>query len=139
MREVGGCRRARSGGVLDFEVDSARKFLGLWLLSTLVVLAYAAIDLWLNPALSLETELSMRPDWTQLPDLLHWGGRLLNHGALSLLVGNALVIGGLVALAGRTAARAWGRRRQAPRVSVVPAEVPSSWHPPSSRSVARSE
>lgn len=126
--------------MLDFKVDSVRKFVLLWLAATLVVLVYAGVDLWLNPTLSLETELSMRPDWTQLPDLLHWGGRLLNHGALSLLLGNALVIGGLIALVGRTAARAWGRRRrQVPRISVVPADLPASWQPPSSQSVARSE
>jgi hypothetical protein len=126
--------------VLDFEVDSARGFVLLWVLSTLGVLAYAGLDLWLHPSLSSETELSMRPDLAQLPDLLHWGGRLLNHGATVLLVGNAVILGGVVALLGRAAARAWAKRRhRAQRVSIVPAEVPTSWRPRSSHHVARSE
>lgn len=118
--------------MLDSEVDSARSFVRLWLLLTLLILGYAWLDLRLTPRLSFETEFSMRPDLSQLPDLLHWGGRLLNHGAVSLLLGNALVLAGLAALVGRGVAhllQRWLRPSSAPRVSIVPAPAPTSVPP----------
>lgn len=117
--------------MLDSEVDSARSFMRLWLVLTAGILLYAWLDLKLNPRLSSETQISMRPDLAQLPDLLHWGGRLLNHRALSLLVGNALVLGGVGALAGSGALRLVKRLRQRDEavVSVVPAPAPTSVPP----------
>jgi hypothetical protein len=114
-------------------VDSARGFVRLWLLLALLILAYAWVDLRLNPRLLFETEFSMRPDLSQLPDLMHWGGRLLNHGALSLLIGNALVLAGLGALLGRTIVHFVQRLRRPSldsRVSIVPAGAPTSVPPP---------
>jgi hypothetical protein len=122
--------------VLDFEVDSARSFVRLWLCLALLILGYAWLDLRLNPRLLFETEFSMRPNLSQLPDLMHWGGRLLNHGAVSLLVGNSLVIAGMAALVGRGIVRFVQRRLRStastPRVSIVPAGAPTSVPPPRS-------
>lgn len=41
----------------------------------------------------------MRPDLSKVPDLAHWGGRLMHHGAWPLLLANAVLLGGLIALA----------------------------------------
>lgn len=119
--------------MLDFEVDSARSFVRLWAVLTAAVLLYAWLDLRLNPRLLMETRFSMRPDWDQLPDLMHWGGRLLNHRALSLLIGNAVVLGGMAALLGRALLRVISRLRQReePAISIVPA--PPTSVPPASR------
>ncbi len=120
-------------GVLEFEVDSARGFLRLWVLLTALILAYAALDLWLNPHLLMETQLSMKPDWSQLPDLMHWGGRLLNHGAFSLLLGNAVALAGMAALALRSLWRFIQSRRRrgvTPRISIATAPAPISVPPP---------
>ena len=119
--------------MLDSGVDSARGFVRLWFLLALLILAYAWLDLRLNPRLYFETEFSMRPNLSQLPDLMHWGGRLLNHGAVSLLIGNALVLAGLGALLGRGIAHFLRRLLQpslTPRVSIVPAAAPTSVPPP---------
>ncbi|HEY6725327.1 MAG TPA: hypothetical protein VI197_14930 [Polyangiaceae bacterium] len=40
----------------------------------------------------------MKPDFTRLPDLMHWGGRLYINGAWWLLVCNAVLLGGMGAL-----------------------------------------
>ena len=80
----------------------ARSFARLWLLFTLLTLAYAACDLALNPWLQFEGGFSMKPDLTRLPDLLHWGGRLYINGAWYLLVCNAVFIGGMAALVALT-------------------------------------
>jgi hypothetical protein len=114
-------------------VDSARGFVRLWFLLAVLILGYAWLDLRLNPRLSFETEFSMRPDLSQLPDLMHWGGRLLNHGAVTLLFGNALVLAGMGALLGRGIAHFVQRLRRpplTPPVSIVPAAVPTSVPPP---------
>jgi hypothetical protein len=125
--------RARAPGgacVLDSEVDSARSFVRLWLVLTAGILFYAWLDLKLNPRLLMETQFSMRPDLDQLPDLMHWGGRLLNHRALSLLVGNAVVLGGIGALFGRGAVRIVKRIRERDEsVSIVPSPPPTSVPP----------
>ena len=76
----------------------ARIFARLWLLFTLLTLAYAACDLALNPWLRLEPGFSMKPDLTRVPDLMHWGGRLYINGAWWLLVCNAVLLGGMAAL-----------------------------------------
>lgn len=119
--------------MLDFEVDSARGFVRLWLCLAVLILGYAWLDLRLNPRLLFETQFSMRPDLSQLPDLMHWGGRLLNHGAVSLLVGNAVVLAGMAALVGRSVVRFVQRLRSPTlntRVSIVPAAAPTSVPPP---------
>jgi hypothetical protein len=121
--------------MLEFEVDSAKGFVRLWLALTVAVLAYAWLDLRFTPRLQVETQLSMRPDWSQLPDLMHWGGRLLNHRALSLLLGNALALGGMGALFGYGALRFVRRLRRhtaEPHVSIVPSPPPTSV-PPAAR------
>ena len=76
----------------------ARSFARLWLLFTLLTLAYAACDLALNPWLRFEVGFSMKPDFTRLPELMHWGGRLYMNGAWWLLVCNAVLLGGMGAL-----------------------------------------
>lgn len=78
----------------------ARSFARLWLLFTLLTLAYAACDLALNPWIRLEVGFSMKPDLTRLPDLMHWGGRLYYNGAWWLLVCNAVALSGIAALLG---------------------------------------
>jgi len=83
-------------------VTPARSFARLWLLFTLLTLAYAVGDLALNPWLRFEGGFSMKPDFSRLPDLMHWGGRLYINGAWYLLVCNAVFIGGMVALAALT-------------------------------------
>jgi hypothetical protein len=101
--------------------------------SAVVIMAYAYVDLRLHPWLAQETNFSMTPDLSQLPDLLHWGGRLLKENALMLLLGNALVLGGLVALAVTSLARLWHRKREfalsGERISVLPSQ-PTSVPPP---------
>lgn len=76
----------------------ARTFVRLWVLFSLLTLAYAACDFALNPWLSHEVGFSMQPDLSRLPELLHWGGRLYYNGAWYLLVCNALVLGGMGAV-----------------------------------------
>lgn len=76
-----------------------KTFLLFWLGGTLGVLAYAFGDLTLTPRLSAERTFSMRPDLSQIGDLVHWGGRLVAQGRWDLLIPNAIVFGGLIALA----------------------------------------
>ncbi|MFZ5890911.1 MAG: hypothetical protein ACOY0T_07665 [Myxococcota bacterium] len=113
-------------------MDSARSFVRLWLLLTAAVLGYAWIDFRLTPRLHAETHYSMRPDLSQLPDLLHWGGRLFHHRELYLLIGNAVVLGGMGALLGRGLVRFTRRARERsrePEVSIVPGPPPTSVPP----------
>ena len=111
-----------------------RSFVRLWVVLSVLVLSYAYVDLRLNPGLASESHFSMRPDFSRIPDLAHWGGRLLTHGAVGLLVGNALVLGGLAALFVRSLTRI-GRRfrgeRVVERISIVPAPAPTSVRQPS--------
>ena len=119
--------------MLDSEVDSAKSFVRLWLLLTVLVLGYAWLDLRLHPRLAVETHFSLEPDLARLPDLAHWGGRLLNHGELLLLLGNALVLSGLGALVLSSLlalARRLRRPHAEPRISIVPGGVPNSVPPP---------
>jgi hypothetical protein len=90
---------------------SVRAFVRLWILSSIVILAYAMVDLTLHPWLRQETHFSMRPDLSRAGELVHWGGRLLKENAHSLLVCNALVLGGLLALVIHGAARLIRRSR----------------------------
>jgi len=119
--------------MVDFEVDSVSSFLKAWLAATLLIVAYAWVDLRFNPHLAFETSFTLTPDVTRLADLWDWGGRLLHHGAVGLLLLNALALGGLAAIVVR-AALALVRRlytpSDTPRVSIVPGSVPTSVPPP---------
>lgn len=96
-------------------MDSVRSFLGLWLGLTALVIAYAVLDLHLHPELATEQNFSMTPDITRIGQLWHWGGRLMKESAHSLLVCNAVVVGGVLALGLRYVA---GRlRRPAPALA----------------------
>lgn len=79
-------------------MDSTRFFLRLWALLLFAVLVYAAIDLGLHPSLQGEVSFTLRPDVGHLPDLMHWGGRLLRHHAIGLLVSNAVIVSGFLSL-----------------------------------------
>jgi hypothetical protein len=121
--------------VLDSEVDSVSSFIKSWLIATLLIVAYAWVDLRLNPHLALETSFTLTPDLHRLSDLWDWGGRLLHHRALGLLLLNAVALGGILALAWRAGAALLRRLRsplESPRISIVPASVPTSVPPPSS-------
>jgi len=79
--------------------------LWLWAGITLAIFVYAYVDLQLHPALLQERPMTMVPDWEQAPDLIHWGGRLLRERAWPLLIGNAILLGGLLALAAEAVTR----------------------------------
>ncbi len=104
---------------------SVRHFVGLWLGLSVAIVAYAFIDLSLTPRLLMEQGLSLRPDLSQVPDLVHWGGRLLRESRAAL-VANAIIIGGLGALVLQGAARRLGalarpNEAKATRVSIYTA------------------
>ena len=119
--------------VLDFEVDSLSSFLKAWLAATLLIIGYAWVDLRFNPHLALETSFTLTPDVARLTDLWDWGGRLLHHGAVGLLVANAVALGGILALVVRgvlSVVRHVRSPMDQPRISIVPASVPTSVPPP---------
>ncbi len=120
--------------MVDSEVESAASFLKTWVASTVVIVCYAWLDLRLTPRLAHETSFTLTPDITRFADLWDWGGRLLHHGAVGLLLLNAIGLGGLLALVIRSALagiRGLRRSEDAVRVSIVPASVPTSVPPPS--------
>ncbi len=108
-------------------VISARRFLLLWAALTAVVIGYAVVDLWLSPSLWAERHFSMQPDFTQIWEARHWGGRLLRERAWELLVPNAVVIGGLFALVVHAIVRRFSKHalEGAERPSIVPGSIPS--------------
>lgn len=121
--------------MIDFEVDSLSGFLKAWLGATLLIIGYAWVDLRFNPHLAYETSFTLTPDAARVSDLLDWGGRLLHHRAFGLLLGNAIALGGIVALVARGALALLHRLRapagvESGRVSIVPASVPTSVPPP---------
>ena len=119
--------------MVDFEVDSVSSFLKSWLLATLIIVAYAWVDLRFSPQLAYETSFTLTPDVTRLGDLVDWGGRLLHHRAVGLLVLNAIALGGIAALVARSGLSLLRRARtplDTPRVSIVPGSVPTSVPPP---------
>jgi hypothetical protein len=79
-------------------VVSVRSLLFVWVSSSLATLGYAFADLNLTPGLHQERGFSIHIDMARIGELWHWGGRLLNEGAIGLLVLNAIVVGGLLAL-----------------------------------------
>jgi hypothetical protein len=91
----------------------------------LATLGYAYADLSLTPGLHQERGFSINIDIERVDELWHWGGRLLNEGAIGLLIFNAIIVGGFLALLvlwlGQVAQRLLeGRRAQSP------AEAPAS-------------
>ncbi len=97
-------------------MHSVRAFLSLWSVISATILGYAFGDLALHPALRRETNFSMQPDLARAGELVHWGGRLLKEGHWSLLVSNALLLGGLAALVLGGVLR-WVRREREPTAS----------------------
>lgn len=118
--------------MVDSEVDSLASFVRAWLASSAGIMAYAWLDLRLNPRLVEETSFTLTPDFTRVSELWDWGGRLLHHGALGLLAMNAIALGGIAALAWRGAQASLRRLRaqdDPARVSIVPASIPPSVPP----------
>ena len=77
---------------------SVRSLLSVWVTSSLATLGYAYADLSLTPGLHQERGFSIHVDIARIGELWHWGGRLLNEGAIGLLVLNAIMVGGFLAL-----------------------------------------
>jgi hypothetical protein len=98
-------------------VFSLRSLLSVWVGSSLATLGYAYADLSLTPGLHQERGFSIQIDIARIGELWHWGGRLLNEGAISLLVLNAIMVGGILALLmlslGQLVRRALDARREA--------------------------
>lgn len=102
---------------------SVRRFVGLWFGLISLTLAYAFIDLSMNPGLWDEVGVTIEPDLSRIAELAHWGGRLLRQNR-ALLVGNVIAVCGLIALfidglwgrrSRRGRRRAGGHREEAPK------------------------
>lgn len=96
---------------------SVRSLLIVWVSASLATLGYAFADLSLTPGLHQERGFSIHIDVARIGELWHWGGRLLNDGAIGLLVLNAIVVGGFLALLvlwlGQLFSSTFGGRRSA--------------------------
>jgi hypothetical protein len=117
-------------------MQSAASFLRWWAGFTIALVAYAVGDLMLNPWLRSEHSYTLEPDITRLPELMHWGGRLLQQDHL-LLLANAIAVGGLLGLVAQSVVERVRRMRKrgrdgavAERVSVFPANAHPSTPPP---------
>ena len=77
---------------------SVRSLLLLWVCTSLATLGYAYVDLQVTPGLVQEKGFSIDLDLSRVGELWHWGGRLLNEGAMGLLIFNAIIVGGFLAL-----------------------------------------
>ena len=77
---------------------SVRSLLLVWMSSSAATLGYAYADLKLTPGLHQERGFSIHIDIERVGELWHWGGRLLNEGAIGLLVFNSIIVGGFLAL-----------------------------------------
>jgi hypothetical protein len=103
-------------------VFTVRSLLLVWVSSSLATLGYAYVDLSLTPGLHQERGFSIQIDIERVSELWHWGGRLLNDGAISLLVFNAIAVGGFLALLvlwlGQLVMRIWQVRRAAAPAAV---------------------
>jgi hypothetical protein len=97
-------------------VFSVRSLLILWVCTSFATLGYAYVDLRVTPGLIQERGFSIDLDLSRVGELWHWGGRLLNEGAMSLLVFNAIIVGGFLALIvlwlGQLLRRAWQPRTE---------------------------
>jgi hypothetical protein len=105
-------------------VLSVRSLLMAWAGFTLATVAYAYVDLAFTPGLHIESGFSVTLDVARIGELWHWGGRLVREGALVLLLCNAVLIGGLLALVTLWLAEAVQQLRQhlraAPRADRPP-------------------
>src|SRR6476620_7935276 len=81
-----------------FGVFSVRSLLLLWVCTSVATLGYAYVDLQVTPGLVQERGFSIDLDLSRVGELWHWGGRLLNEGAMGLLIFNAIIVGGFLAL-----------------------------------------
>ena len=88
---------------------SVRSLLVVWVSSSLATLGYAYADLSLTPGLHQERGFSVHIDIARIGELWHWGGRLLNEGAIGLLVLNAIMVGGFLALLMLWLGQLWNR------------------------------
>jgi hypothetical protein len=79
-------------------VFTVRSLLLLWVCTSIATLGYAYVDLHVTPGLIQERGFSIDLDVSRVGELWHWGGRLLNEGAMSLLIFNAIIVGGFLAL-----------------------------------------
>jgi len=97
-------------------VVSVRSLLVVWMSLSLATLGYAYADLSLTPGLHHERGFSVHIDVERVGELWHWGGRLLNEGAIGLLVFNAITVSGFLALlmlwVGQLAQRLLDSRRE---------------------------
>ena len=113
---------------------SVRSLLFVWVSSSLATLGYAYADLSLTPGLHQERGFSIHVDVSRIGELWHWGGRLLNEGAIGLLVLNAIMVGGLLALLmlwlGQLLNRMLAGRREASRDAAPPSSVAFGSIPP---------
>jgi hypothetical protein len=117
-------------------VFSVRSLLLVWVSSSLATLGYAYVDLSLTPGLHQERGFSIHIDIGRVSELWHWGGRLLNDGAMGLLIFNAITVGGLLALVmlwlAQLAQRLWSPRRDvsAPEATATTSVALGSVPPP---------
>jgi hypothetical protein len=122
------------GHTRRFGVFSLRSLLSVWVTSSLATLGYAYADLSLTPGLHQERGFSIHIDLARVGELWHWGGRLLNEGAIGLLVLNAIMVGGFLALLmlwlGQLLTRIVGGRRGAAPDATAPATVAYGSVPP---------
>ena len=97
---------------------SVRSLLLVWASTSLATLGYAYVDLNVTPELHRERGYAIHVDFERVGELWHWGGRLLNEGAVGLLFFNAVMLGGFLALVLLSSAevlrRLVRRRRRAP-------------------------
>lgn len=103
---------------------SFRSLLMAWAGFTLATVAYAYVDLAFTPGLHVESGFSVTLDVARIGELWHWGGRLVREGAFVLLVCNAVLVGGLLALVTLTLAESIQHLRRHLRASQ------SREHPP---------
>lgn len=99
---------------------SVRSLLLLWVCASLATLGYAYVDLRVTPGLAHERGYSIDLDFARIGELWHWGGRLLNEGAIGLLVVNSIIVGGFLALIVLWIGQVLQRALQ-PRIEVEPA------------------
>jgi len=115
-------------------VFSVRSLLVVWVSSSLATLGYAYADLSLTPGLHQERGFSVHIDIARIGELWHWGGRLLNEGAISLLVLNAIMVGGFLALLmlwlGQLYSRFLGAKASPPAESATSTSVAFGSVPP---------
>ncbi len=76
---------------------SVKKMLSLWAFCFASTLFWGFADLHRNPGLA-DGEVSLKPNFSQIGDLFHWGGRLVGNGRIGLFLVNAVLLSGAAAL-----------------------------------------